>query len=725
MATIPDGSLTQTIYSQIRDQNYKEALALLKEQLFNQPNNRAGLSLSAYCSYHSHDFEYAAECYQKLSNLYPEVADYRFQLAVCLYKNGAYDEAMAASYQVDDENYAEKVKQLQASIHYTLEDLASANKLLSSMEENDPNNSSITINQGCILYKEKNYQKSLEKFQEVYKTIGYRPFLAYNIALCHYRMQQFALSLKSIADIIERGIKTYPELSVGMRTEGIDVRSVGNTTVLSESAFVEAFNLKAAIEYNLKNFKQAKEALTDMPPRSEEELDPVTLHNIALMNIDSDQQGAFEKMQFLVKNVDNSNLEELQEDNLDMQGLSRTLATRAGGRTAGGTTAGALRPTTGMVVFSDRLATAAANQDITVSCPMQPPEVLANYILLLIKFDDLSLASDTLAEFEPWANRYINSATREFIKAVLLREDAPQDCASRLEEIAQKKTKILRQLMKNVTEAKNNQQEDLYKLSLKNYEEEVDQYLPVLMAHARIYWDKKEYDAVESLFRRSVEFCNDQESWRINVAHTMFVQGNKFTEASNFYEPIVHQILSDPSASITDIEAVVLANLCVCYIMTSRNEQAESLMRTIEKEEEELAYNEPDRKLYHSCIVDLVIGTLYCSKGNFEFGLSRVIKSLEPYNKKLGPDTWYYAKRCLLSLIELLMQEMIVVPDETIKASIEFLHDMEAYGKDILARESAIIEKNENGESTIDPTNRISWEARQLKALLLAKTGWP
>ena len=31
----------------------------------------------------------------------------------------------------------------------------------------------------------------------------------------------------------------------------------------------------------------AQEALTDMPPRSEEELDPVTLHNQALMNMET------------------------------------------------------------------------------------------------------------------------------------------------------------------------------------------------------------------------------------------------------------------------------------------------------------------------------------------------------------------------------------------------------------------------------------------------------
>lgn len=55
------------------------------------------------------------------------------------------------------------------------------------------------------------------------------------------------------ADIIERGIREHPELSVGMTTEGIEVRSVGNTLTLHETALIEAFNLKAAIEYQLKN----------------------------------------------------------------------------------------------------------------------------------------------------------------------------------------------------------------------------------------------------------------------------------------------------------------------------------------------------------------------------------------------------------------------------------------------------------------------------------------
>ena len=86
------------------------------------------------------------------------------------------------------------------------------------------------------------------------------------------------MSLKHIADIIEKGIKEHPgnkwtiqslnlsdwlahqykfilELSVGMQTDGIEVASVGNTITLHESCLVEAFNLKAAIQFNFKNSK--------------------------------------------------------------------------------------------------------------------------------------------------------------------------------------------------------------------------------------------------------------------------------------------------------------------------------------------------------------------------------------------------------------------------------------------------------------------------------------
>ena len=53
----------------------------------------------------------------------------------------------------------------------------------------------------------------------------------YCLALCHYKLKQYAASLKYISEVIERGIRDHPELSVGMQTEGVDIRSVGNSSV--------------------------------------------------------------------------------------------------------------------------------------------------------------------------------------------------------------------------------------------------------------------------------------------------------------------------------------------------------------------------------------------------------------------------------------------------------------------------------------------------------------
>lgn len=75
---------------------------------------------------------------------------------------------------------------------------------------------------------------------------------------------------------------------------------MGNSQVLRESMLVEAFNLKSAIEYQLNNMEAARDALIDMPPRGEDELDAVTLHNQALVNIASDPNGGLRKLNFLL-----------------------------------------------------------------------------------------------------------------------------------------------------------------------------------------------------------------------------------------------------------------------------------------------------------------------------------------------------------------------------------------------------------------------------------------
>jgi hypothetical protein len=50
------------------------------------------------------------------------------------------------------------------------------------------------------------------------------------------------------------------------------------------------------------------------------------------------------------------------------------------------------------------------------------------------------------------------------------------------------------------------------------------------------------------------------------------------------------------------------------FMLWVQNEDAEELMRHVEHEEEAAAQADPDSLQLHLCIINLVIGTLYCSK---------------------------------------------------------------------------------------------------------------
>uniref|UniRef100_A0A672YKB1 Tetratricopeptide repeat protein 30 n=1 Tax=Sphaeramia orbicularis TaxID=375764 RepID=A0A672YKB1_9TELE len=614
MAAIKDGEYTATIYKLIKDSQYVEAIHILNSQLQKHTKSRAALSLLSYCYYHIQDFTNAAECYEQLTQLHPEVEEYKVYYAQSLYKAGVYPEATKASFALDNPNSHTKMVKLQACIKYCEEDYSAAKSLLEQLPQDDPD---YIYNMGCLLYHDGKYEDACKKFTSAMQVLGYVPALSYNIALCYYSLKNYAQALKYIGEIIERGIREHPELSVGMTTEGIDVHSVGNTLVLHQTALIEAFNLKAAIEYQLKNLKGAQEALTDMPPRSEEELDPVTLHNQALVNMDTKPSEGFEKLAFLLQQ------------------------------------------------------------------PSFPPVTFGNLLLLYCKHEYFDLAADVLAENAHLTYKFLSPYMYEFLDALLT-------------------STTLSKLFSN------EQTESLVNgCHLR--------YIVVLMAQAKIYWNRENFQMVEKIFRKSVEVCNEDDTWKLNVAHVLFMQ-NKYKEAIGFYEPIVKKHYDN----ILNVSAVVLANLCVSYIMTSQNEEAEELMRKIEKEEEQISYDDPDKKVFHLCIVNLVIGTLYCAKGNYDFGISRVIKSLEPYNKKLGTDTWFYAKRCFLSLLENMSKHLVMLRDAVVQECIQFLEHCEVYGKEV----PAIIEQPLEESHIHIGKNTVTYEARQLKALFYEVIGW-
>ena len=68
----------------------------------------------------------------------------------------------------------------------------------------------------------------------------------------------------------------------------------------------------------------------------------------------------------------------------------------------------------------------------------------------------------------------------------------------------------------------------------------VCRYMPVLMHQAKVLWERADYRELENLFSRTMDYCSDNETWKLNVAHVLFMQQDKYSEAARFYEPIVN-----------------------------------------------------------------------------------------------------------------------------------------------------------------------------------------
>lgn len=654
--TLPAGQYTAIIYGAIKEQRYLDAIDILQMELHNFPRSRAALSLLGYCYYHVGDFVNAAQSYEELVSVAPDNEEYKIYYAQSLYKAGLYAEGNKAANRVDGDQYYNRVQMLQAIIKYEQDDLVSCKSYLDKCQTDDPD---VLINYANVSYKEGKFEVARGQYSEVINTLGYQADLAYNIALCFYREKQYGPALRYIAEIIEKGVRNHPELSVGSNTDGIEVRSVGNSAVLKETCLIEAFNLKAAIEYDMRTIEPAKvstnesnaakEALTDMPPRLESELDPVTLHNQALIHADDDPSGTFKKLSYLLAN------------------------------------------------------------------PPYPPETFGNLLLLHCKYQNYDIAAGLLAENSHLTYKYLSQELYDYLDASIMVPTSIEEAYRKFDELSAKNIEKLRKLTKQIQDARLARDNEFVKSTLKQYDEELDKYIPVLMAQARIYWERENYPMVERLFFQSAEFCSEHDVWKLNVAHVFFMQETKFKDAIRYYDPIVKK----NQENLIDVTAIVLANLCVSFIMTSQNEEAEELMRRIEKEEQRLSYTETDRQCFHLCIVNLVIGTLYCAKGNFEFGISRIIKSLDPYDKKLHTDTWYYAKRCFLALAENMSKHMLILKDSSLEEILEFLDKAEAAGQNVMSVIAPQIDLG-NGESAADiSTHNVAYEARQLKSLFL------
>ena len=200
-------------------------------------------------------------------------------------------------------------------------------------------------------------------------------------------------------------------------------------------------------------------------------------------------------------------------------------------------------------------------------------------LLLYCKHQYYDLAADVLAEntylhqncLSPVRERVHNSSAQcdrglqelyEYLEATILTQSSPEEAFRKFDQVlirshlvvsndllcdssqlANKHIEVLRKLTKKIQDARIARDNDLIKNALKEYDEALERYIPVLMAQAKIYWvrisavlatrllslcltkqDIENYAMVEKIFKQSAEFCSEHDTWKLNVAHVFFMQ---------------------------------------------------------------------------------------------------------------------------------------------------------------------------------------------------------
>jgi tetratricopeptide repeat protein 30 len=635
-----------TIYGHIKDKEYSAAAKILEKQ---PPRSRAALSLLAFCYYHNHEFINAADTYGRLIRLCPSVDVYRLYHIQALLKAGALTEAQHHISKIRNEMSSHHLLMIHLAVKMEDDDLNGCKAILNSSIQDDPETISA---QAAINYKEGRYEEALSNYTDAFNMQGFEPSIAYNIALCHYMLQQHSEASDIIAEVIDRGTEQLADLD---RQNHGDQCFIENSSQLQESYLIEAYNLKAAIEYDTMKYSSAKETIKSMPQRREEELDPVTLHNNALINMVDNADDSFSIFSFLLSN------------------------------------------------------------------PPFPPVTFRNLLTLYCKHGCNDIAADILAENANLTFDLLTQDIYDYFDASIMITASPEEALKKFEALSKKGASNIRSLKKDVSRMERSGKEEETQEIKNEIANQMKLYLPILMSQASVHWERGDYVMVEQVLRQSEDICNDEDEWNLNLAHALFTQqGPKFKECIEYYEPFVN---TNGAESLLRISPIVLANLCVAYIMTNQNEEAEEIMKRVEKEETLLKTDDDPavamalKVKHHGCIINLVIGTLYCEKENYEFGISRICKSLKPYGDKLGPDTWHYAKRCLIALIDRAAKYMILVNKDMTKIVLTFFDEIIDHGKDIAStfdRDGSVANADASGQQT---SNTIASEAMKLRSI--------
>jgi len=73
----------------------------------------------------------------------------------------------------------------------------------------------------------------------------------------------------------------------------------------------------------------------------------------------------------------------------------------------------------------------------------------------------------------------------------------PDETVSKFVELGVRHVENLRRVTRQIKDAQVDRDNDALKRALKEYDDCLEKYIPVLMAEAHVYWNKEDYDTVE------------------------------------------------------------------------------------------------------------------------------------------------------------------------------------------------------------------------------------
>ena len=398
------------------------------------------------------------------------------------------------------------------------------------------------ISEGCILFKENKFVEALSKFEDAKKLEGYNAELFYNIALCLFKSNKYDLSLEHVKIIAKKAMRLFQKSKLFEPEGGVSKEKVSH--IVRETAYIEALNLQACIQYVLGDAEVAKESIKELSEfltTNKIQYDTVTYHNEAIIFVNENVAESIKRLESLLE------------------------------------------------------------------CPTFPGEAFQNLIHLYCKYRFFDLASELLNKNPISASRLLETDEYLYVKALILEQTKPNEALKQYETIINNYKKQLEIVNKRLDELASKDvqtrigddedlqnemmNEDLKEIERLNQEKGYmrERLVAVLSNKAKIYWDNKQFAKAEEVFSANKEYCKGLNVFNLNVGHTLFMQEEKYDLAIHYYDLIIQKNTHD----LNLVDAFVLANLCVCYIVTKQHDKAEKLMNTIKLHEEQAKANKP------------------------------------------------------------------------------------------------------------------------------------